>query len=38
MKRSDWSRAIQHFVMFTSFDFRLKMFHKMEKKNQSSEY
>ena len=32
MKRFDWSRAIQHFVMFTSCDFRLKMFQKMNPK------
>ena len=32
MKRFDCLRAIQHFVMFTSCDFRLKMFHKMNPK------
>ena len=39
MRRFDWSKAMQHFVMFTSLDFRVKMFHKMNpKKKQSSEY
>ena len=38
MKRFEWSRAIQHFVMLTSCDFRLKMFHKINPKNQSNEY
>ena len=38
MKRFDWSRAVQHFVMFTSLNFRVKMVYKMNTKNQSSEY
>ena len=38
MKRFNWSRAVQHFVMFTSLDFRMKMFHKMNPKYKSSEY
>ena len=38
MKCFDWLRAIQHFVIFTSCDFRLKLFHKMSPKNQSCQY
>ena len=38
MKPSDWSKAVQHFVMFTSGHIRLKMLYKMNPKNQSSEY
>ena len=29
MKRFDWSRAVQHFAMFTTLDFRVKMFLKL---------
>ena len=38
MKRFDWSRAVQQFVMFTSLDFWVKMFYKIKPKNQSNEY